>query len=108
MTESKFLKESDLAKIRMDSDEVQKLKLQLRNLGLQIENLNLKIGVLEKTKEVHQLNLAQLSVEHETLKQKARERADEHADFAKKIAQDYQVEGKWGFNPDTGEILTNN
>lgn len=96
--DGKFLKKEEILEMELN------LERNKYNKSLQLsESLKLKIVVkdielLKLKLEVDQLKLEKLKVEHERQSEASRK-------FNNEIKVKYEVSGKFGFDPDSGEIV---
>jgi len=103
----KVLTASQLAKINQNH-------LEKDNADLQARCINKDIQILELRKEVFKNQIALLSAEvgklaeqQKTLHQKALSVLTSNKEYINEIKQEFDIQGSFGFNPDTGEIIEN-
>jgi len=94
----KFLSDKEMFEIEKNSLESKSFKQNEKVLSLQEKLLK---------KEINNLELSLRLLQHEKVKQRENEtnRVMIYKDFLKRVKERLNIKDKFGFNPDTGEII---
>lgn len=74
---------------------IRELTLEFKNKELSKNNLVLN----------YELAMSKYNTESQLLKKSINDKIESHKHFMKEIACELGIEGRWSFNPDTGDII---
>lgn len=104
---AKKKKEKVLSEAQMRQMEVSHAEKKIRKHDIKEVDYKKRIASLELelTKVSVELKLVKLELEKRTLIEKDNSSNIEHKKFVDDIRDEHKIEGNFGYNPDTGEII---
>jgi len=88
----------------LTQDEI--YKIQKHDLVMQNKHLEKQINLLQRQnlQLTYELQMAKLTTSGELIARSIDDKIESHKQYMKSIADLKGIEGKWSFNPDSGEI----
>lgn len=105
--DKKFMSPEDLKNVTIDLSEIEKLSLHKTNAEIMTNLIKVKMELAETNNRLLKYSLINEIKRVEEIKNKINNKKEQHKNLLKSIAEKHMIEGGFGFNPETGELILN-
>jgi hypothetical protein len=117
--QERILSQEEMKRFDLNHVEEKNRKLEIESINLRKEILELRKGIVERDLKIveRDVKIKIMNFEKEignivglkgTTEQKHSSQRNKQKEFVKELERKFKIEGKkWGFNPETGEIIEN-
>lgn len=103
--EDKFLTDLEIAKLEMGFKDQEIARMQIKMLEKDALILKAKKEILDLKKVEQDLEILKTQIKIDDHVKRSESLSAKAKEFNNYIKEKYEIEGKWGFDPDSGRII---